>query len=111
MFDKFRSKKKYLCEEVKVSVMEDCDFALYSNEPCNKLTHTRRHGILEFNDFEDNTREIYLWRAAASNVKTICLHHKAYYGQKFEERSSNQKCCNLFQNHKRKNVKGKYSSY
>ena len=88
--------------------MTSCDFDKFCSEPCNKTVYKQKSEILKFDEFDECKKEVYLWRSGATDdVKTICSHHEVYFGNKFEQRSSNQKCCNVLKCHtKLKKVKG-----
>lgn len=86
-----------------MSCPSNCDFYSFSEESCHKLTFTRSQRLLDFSKWQEDEQKTYLWRACGAEAKTICLHHKLFYGNKFEKLQT--KCCDVFKIHT-KHAKG-----
>ena len=69
-----------------------CDFGKYLKEPCHKTHFTTKIGLKDFNDYDDDLKEIYLWRAGTLSLEnelrviSICFQHEWKLGADFERR-------------------------
>ena len=84
-----------------------CDFERILKTECNLDYSTRNCRIENFDDFERDEADTYLWSAELLHVEengmTICYIMSRCFGNVFERRKS--KCCAVLIKHHRK-VKG-----
>ena len=88
--------------------MEDCDFGKILKSECHKITYSRKKFIEEFSKIKTDEQDLLLWRSGLRShhdeLITICNHHMQKYGPVFER--IQDKCCNIFNIHNKKKVKG-----
>ena len=86
-----------------------CDFGAFLKDLCHKTYFTKKCGFKDLKDYDPELKEVYFWRAGIfhhediDRITKICFHHEWALGVDFEGKYT--KCCNIFQNHKKK-VKG-----
>eukprot|EP00795_Rhopilema_esculentum_P017220 gene17220-8772_t len=54
---------------VDLEAHSSCDFGKYLKEPCHKTHFTTKIGLKDFNDYDDDLKEIYLWRAGTLSLE------------------------------------------
>ena len=73
------------------------------NDKCHQLSYCKETGLLNFNDFDEDDKELLILRTQLKEISTICLHHRKVYLEKYVVYQ--KKCCDPFSYHK-KTVKG-----
>ena len=86
---------------------EKCSVGEVLDDKCYQETYSRKTGVRPLDSLPVDTKEKILWRCglsdhvfAAQDV-TICFHHEQVYGRVFERRVP-EKCCDIFNTHKKK---------
>ena len=84
---------------------EKCSFGDNLNDGCHKKMKT---GLQCFENLSDKDQSIYKWRAGIINsdvsITSICHYHEYKFGEYFKTQFN--KCCNIYNKHSKKKVKG-----
>ena len=78
--------------------MECCSVGKALSEECHMMSYTPRNSMINFDDLLESDKELLVLRCTTRDqIENVCLQHKKYFLDKFEEYQ--RSCCNPFKLH------------